>query len=625
MTIVPTHRPRDVRVGDQRHDRAASPSRSSPRSPPYGIAFMATVMNCDQQSSNSGDATAPTIAAASSAVGKIDDVGEPARPAPSIAAASRKHPSRARPRPRRRGRRSCTHAAPSGRAPRSSASRRPGPGASRPSRSSGAINAAWARSRSGSVPVRRRRLRVDRRRRRRPPGSSSRRRLGVGSAAGDESCTTSCRRDRPRRPHRGEPAGYGSVVGVHRSSSVAAPSGADRHTHGRPTAVPSASGTALDVAARSRANPDARALLRVKQTEQVLTPSRPRRHPRASAARSRRSVWLLTALAATCRCARHLGDRVPYATWTIGESTMWVLALFSCVALVVSGPWLSWRLPTNRTGLCLTVAGFALAASIYGQLHADGGQSVGRATPADGVPRGDRGRRVELAHGPDAGAMVEAVPAGGGRVRHRRGGQQVRLRRTGSYGPWWPAHDVGAPRAAGVRDHCASVSQRRGRGAPWPSPRSCSSPSSPAAAPACRRVCGRRRDRRSSRPRCSASPSSGPSCRRWRLRRSAGSADGPRPIGIVGAWVELGRYGAVALLLVWSESMRRRSEDLGTVERDRRSSWEPLETASTRPTRWRGSSVTRPRGVVVRGADAVAARRRGDDRDRRGRRPRIAR
>src|SRR3954447_12624261 len=99
----------------------------------------------------------------------------------------------------------------------------------------------------------------------------------------------------------------------------------------------------------------------VKQTGGVLTPSPPRRH--AWAAVTVGSLGLLASAGAANAVREHLGDRSPYATWTLGESTMWVLALFSCAALVVSGPWLSWRLPTNMTGLCLTVAGLALVAA----------------------------------------------------------------------------------------------------------------------------------------------------------------------------------------------------------------------------------------------------------------------
>jgi len=103
----------------------------------------------------------------------------------------------------------------------------------------------------------------------------------------------------------------------------------------------------------------------VKQTGRVLTPSPPRRHP-AWAAVTVASLGLLASAGAANAVLRHLGDRYPYATWTLAESTMWALALFSCAVLVVSGPWLSWRLPTNMTGVCLTIAGFALVASIYG-------------------------------------------------------------------------------------------------------------------------------------------------------------------------------------------------------------------------------------------------------------------
>ncbi len=102
------------------------------------------------------------------------------------------------------------------------------------------------------------------------------------------------------------------------------------------------------------------------------------------------------------------------------------------------------------TGLCLTDRRLRARRVDLRELHTVGGQSVGRATPSDGVPRGDRGRRLELADGTDAGAVVEAVPPCGGRVRDRRGGQQVRLRRgCGSM-------VRGGRRTTGSSPHCPS-------------------------------------------------------------------------------------------------------------------------------------------------------------------------
>ena len=128
-------------------------------------------------------------------------------------------------------------------------------------------------------------------------------------------------------------------------------------------------------------------------------------------------------------------------------------------------------------------------------------------------------------------------------------------------------------------------------------------------------------------------PSSGPSCRRWLRRRSAGSAGGRRRSG----WsVRASRSAATApwrCLLVWSESMRRRTRTSHGVRGDRRSSWDRSSAtvdASAEVARILGDPSAR---LVVRGADAVATRRRvatlrstvddarsRDDHDRRPRR-----
>ena len=245
--------------------------------------------------------------------------------------------------------------------------------------------------------------------------------------------------------------------------------------------------------------------------------------------------------------------------------------------------------------------------------------------------RRDRRRRVELADRSHAGALVEAVRTGGARLRDRRSREQVRLRRRGSHR---------SPVVAGASVGPAHVGRRRDErgGSATSSPccstvslRSCSSRSSFAAARACRRACGRRRGRRSSPPWCSASPSSGRSRRPWLRHRSAGTADGPRRSG----WsVRASSSAATAPSRCCSSGRSRCDGGAGPrIRRARRpSSWARSRPASTRPTRWRGSSVIRPRGVVIRGADTlrlvggddIARRRRVDrscpDHDRRPRR-----
>jgi len=294
----------------------------------------------------------------------------------------------------------------------------------------------------------------------------------------------------------------------------------------------------------------------VKQTERVPTTTHPRRNPAAIVTVASLGL-VLTVLAATA-VRRHLGERVPYATWTIGESTMWFLAGFSCVALVVAGPWLSWRLPTNRTGPCLTVAGFALAASIYGSY-----------TPVPASPWAEQ--LLPTVYIAAVFIAVSSWPTGRMPARWSRpfgwavaayvivgvGSKFVFAHSLPTDAPWWPTHLWGLPTLAdaatsalgrnvvavllhGVAPILFLAFVVRRRASMPPSVRATSGPAFVAAA-----LFG--------------------ISELWAFTSTMAAAPlggyGGRStiIGMVGASVEFGRYGAVALLLVWSESMRRRS------------------------------------------------------------------
>ena len=341
----------------------------------------------------------------------------------------------------------------------------------------------------------------------------------------------------------------------------------------------------------------------VKQTERVLMS--PQAHPkqRATAAVVVASVGLvLTALAADA-VRRHLGDRVPYATWTIAESTMWGLAMFSSVTLVLSGPWLSWRLPTNRIGLCLTVAGFALAASIYGSYTPVPANpwaerllpTVTIAAIAVAVSSWPTGRMPARWSKPFGFAVVAYLIIG-------LGGKFVFADLLPGERPWWPAHLWDLPTLA---DAATSAVGRNVvaviiRGvAPilflaFVVRRHASMPVSV---------------RTTSRPAFVAAMLFGVS-ELWAFSSTLAAAPLDRyggrstPIGMVGACVGFGRYGGVALLLVWSESIRRRNRTSGpssstAVELG------PIETgldASAEVARILGDPSAR---VVVRGADPL--------------------
>ena len=325
----------------------------------------------------------------------------------------------------------------------------------------------------------------------------------------------------------------------------------------------------------------------------------------------------LTALAARA-VRRHLGDRVPYASWTIGESTMWTLASRSAVSRSHRrGSWLSWRLPTNRTGLCLTVAGFALAASIYGSYTPSPASPWAERLLPTVVDRSDRHRRVELAHGPHAEAIVEPVPAGGARLRDRRGREASSSsptgcrktvpggRRTRGTCPpgQTPATSAVGRNVVAVLLHAVApilflAFVARNRANMPPSVRATSRPAFVAA------VMFGVVELWAFVSTMAASPLGG-----FGGRSTA--------IGMVGACLEFARFGAVAVLLVWSESMRRRSR-ISTVSEASSVELGPLGRERRRcPLTWRGSSEIRPRGSssavptrcgIVGGGDARSPR-----------------
>lgn len=310
----------------------------------------------------------------------------------------------------------------------------------------------------------------------------------------------------------------------------------------------------------------------VKQTEKVQSSPHPTQ--RAAVAVTVAALGLaLTSLGANA-VWRHLGDRVPYATWTIGEVTMWGLAMLSCVTLVLSGPWLSWRLPTNRTGLCLSVAGFALAASIWGSYSPTPASpwaerllpTLSVAAIAVAVSSWPTGRMPARWSKPFGLAVLAYVVVGLGSrflfadlLLHER--------------PWWPEQlwelpTLTDPAASAVGRNVVAVLLHGV--APilflaFIVRRHASMPASV---------------RTTSRPAFIAAALFGVS-ELWAFASTMAAAPlggfGGRstPIGMVGACVGFGRYGAVALLLVWSEAMRRRSRppnpsssavELGRVE-----------------------------------------------------------
>ena len=343
----------------------------------------------------------------------------------------------------------------------------------------------------------------------------------------------------------------------------------------------------------------------VKHSEQVLTSQHLRRHP------APQMVVVVLGLALTALAAdavrQHLGDRSPHSSWTIGESTMWALAFGSCVALVVSGAWLSWRLPTNRTGLCLTVAGFALAGSIYGSYTPVAASpwaelllpTVAIAAIVVAVSRWPTGRMQKRWSNPFRLAVLAFLLIG-------IGAKFVFAEWVPFLGPWFGTGSWGLPTWAGADTSAvgrnvvkvlllgvgpivflAFVVRRRA--------------SMPASV------------RATSLPAFVAAAVFGVTVL-WGFASSMADLGGiggrSTRIGMVGACLGFGSYGAVALLLVWSESMRRQSR---TADPSSAASVElgPLEVAvdaSEEVGRILGDPTAR---VVIRGADAL--RLVGDD------------
>ena len=203
-------------------------------------------------------------------------------------------------------------------------------------------------------------------------------------------------------------------------------------------------------------------------------------------------------------------------------------------------------------------------------LHPGRRQSVGRAAPADGVCCRDRHRGVEVAHGSHAEAVVEPVPTRGPRLPGDRHGEQVRLRRLDRdprsvvAGAWdLPTWADAATSAVGKNVvtvlllgvapivFLAFIVRRRA--------------SMPASV------------RATSRPAFVAAALFG-IAELWAFASTMADLGGfggrSTSIGMVGACLAFGSYGAVALLLVWSESMRRGAGP--PLHRARRpSSWVP--------------------------------------------------
>ena len=77
-------------------------------------------------------------------------------------------------------------------------------------------------------------------------------------------------------------------------------------------------------------------------------------------------IGLAVSLLAATAIRENLSARPPTPAWSLGESVVWGLEIFSCLTLVIVGPWLTVRLPTNPTGWWVTIAGFGLAACLLG-------------------------------------------------------------------------------------------------------------------------------------------------------------------------------------------------------------------------------------------------------------------
>jgi signal transduction histidine kinase len=56
----------------------------------------------------------------------------------------------------------------------------------------------------------------------------------------------------------------------------------------------------------------------------------------------------------------------PYQSWTTADIGIWSAAVASCVVMSLAGPWLVWRLPTNPTGWWVAGSGAAISLWVWG-------------------------------------------------------------------------------------------------------------------------------------------------------------------------------------------------------------------------------------------------------------------
>ncbi len=272
------------------------------------------------------------------------------------------------------------------------------------------------------------------------------------------------------------------------------------------------------------------------------------------------SIGLLLTAAAGTAVRRHLSERQPNPSWTTGAATIWALAMFSCVALVISGSWLTWRLPTNRTGWCLTVAGVALTLSILATY-----------TPGAASPWGEH--LLPPVYLAAIAIAVSSWPTGRMPLRWSKPFRRAVLVygvtavvskfviSESPYSPWWPAHNWMLPTLAGPATSALGRDVLRVL-------LGCVAPIMFLAFVVRQRASMPAGVRATSRPAFVAAAVLGVS-ELWTFMSTTGAAPlmgyGGRStsIGIVGACVEFGSYGVVALLLVWSESIRRRRRTSG--------------------------------------------------------------
>ena len=72
------------------------------------------------------------------------------------------------------------------------------------------------------------------------------------------------------------------------------------------------------------------------------------------------------AVGAACLLAQNGGTTLPYSGWSATARDLWWVAVLSAAGLSLVGPWLAWRLPTNPTGWWISASGAALAGWVIG-------------------------------------------------------------------------------------------------------------------------------------------------------------------------------------------------------------------------------------------------------------------